>query len=478
MNKKIGIAAFVFVLVKVQAQSSISKPGVDSLNVQIVQLPGHTAIGTPIGKKLSKQIGPEGEKIASDDGKIELIFPAGALLKTTEVSIQQITTTIPNGNIAYQFEPSGIQFQKPVEIIFHYSEEEAAVCPPELKFMALQDHNGKWEYMDYADWDSSTKALKGFIRHFSAMVDGNLAELHPAKVKLKVGEIQQFNLNVVQVADRNSNTPGEISEDNLQPLPQGVKKSGKDVIWKVNDQNGGSTKFGKIASDKGTIISARYTAPKVLTLDPITVKLQVNEYVMETITERWGKKGRMQREVRKKIGETSFSCQVKLYDEYKVTVSMDWKEEEGEWTDKSTFRLEIGDEVSISDIQNETLKVVFKKTKCKYVYVDESTCEGIIHVKEIKDAMVKQTETGLTKVDILFRPTVLCLPTINILPCGINKASPTTPGMRVPGGAFPQILSFEAKDERQSLSLGGNGGTIKRKADSKDIIATIEPIRN
>ena len=45
--------------------------------------------------------------------------------------------------------------------------------------MAIQDHNGKLEYMTYDDWDSTGKLLKGFISHFSAFLDGMLMELSP-----------------------------------------------------------------------------------------------------------------------------------------------------------------------------------------------------------------------------------------------------------------------------------------------------------
>lgn len=471
--KRILIAILLFAVLFTNAQTGIIEK--DSLDVKIVGLPDSTAIATPTGKKLSREISVSGGKIISDDGKLELIFPPGALDKTTEISIQPIDASIPNGNKGYHFEPSGIQFQKPVQIIFRYTDEEAEVCPPELKFMALQHHNGKWEYMGYEDWDSSTKTLQGSIKHFSAMVDGNLAELNTTKIKLKPGETYPLFLTIVQPPM----APAAPGEDELMPLPKYVNKNDKNVIWKVNDNTGGTVKHGTIAADKGTKISALYTAPKVLTVDPITIKLQVTQYMMETITERWGKKGKIQREVRKKTGEASFTCKVKLYDEYKVTVSMGWKEEEWQWTDKSTFVLQISDEVSISNIQNETLKVVFKKTKCKYVYVNEATCEGIINVKEIKEATVKQAESGFAKVDIRFSPTVICHPSIQLLPCGINKASPTIPGPRVPGPAVPQMLSFEAKNEKQTWSLlQGDGGTGVKKAQSKDITVTIEPIRN
>ena len=56
-----------------------------------------------------------------------------------------MTNLVPNGaGKAYQFEPSGIQFKKPVQIIFHYNDDEATTCPADLMCFALQDHTGKW----------------------------------------------------------------------------------------------------------------------------------------------------------------------------------------------------------------------------------------------------------------------------------------------------------------------------------------------
>jgi len=64
--------------------------------------------------------------------------------------------------------------------------------------MALQDHEGKWEYMSYDEWDSAGKSLKGFISHFSAFLDGSLMDLSPNKKTLQVGQSFSLSLNVVE----------------------------------------------------------------------------------------------------------------------------------------------------------------------------------------------------------------------------------------------------------------------------------------
>ena len=68
-----------------------------------------------IGKKTTKIIGPEGGEIKSANGKIALKFPAGAVAKKTEISIEEIEgfSATSNGN-AFQLLPEGIEFIEPV----------------------------------------------------------------------------------------------------------------------------------------------------------------------------------------------------------------------------------------------------------------------------------------------------------------------------------------------------------------------------
>ena len=121
------------------------------------------------------------------------------------------------------FEPSGIRFQKPVQLIYRYSDEEAETCPPELKFMALQDHHGKWDYLSYEEWDSATNKLIGHISHFSAFVNGNEVELNVTSVTLKVGQSHLFALNIVQPPV----SAADAGEDELVALPKTIDRGNR-----------------------------------------------------------------------------------------------------------------------------------------------------------------------------------------------------------------------------------------------------------
>src|SRR5438045_3342161 len=127
-----------------------------------------TGFGKADGRLVRKDIGAAGGTIISEDGRVELIFPAGAVTTNTTISIQPTINLAPNGiGKSYWFEPSGTQFKKPVQIIFHYTDKESEVGSPGLMALGMQDHKGRWTLIDYDDWDSTSKVLKGFIYHFT-----------------------------------------------------------------------------------------------------------------------------------------------------------------------------------------------------------------------------------------------------------------------------------------------------------------------
>lgn len=362
------------------AQTDSSEIEMNSIDIVFVKLPESSAIGAPDGTLVSKEIGPPGGKIISDDQRVELIFPQGALSANTLISIQPIVNSMPNGNgKAYQFEPSGIKFQKPVQVIFHYTNEEARVCPPELKFMALQDHNGKWEYMNYYDWDSASKTLKGFISHFSAFLDGVLMELSPNEQALKVGQSFSLSLNVVEA-------PGG---DDLALLPP---SGGRKVKWSVT----GGSRFGTIQRTAGKY-SATYTAPSYLIKSNPEITLKISETTIREVVQRTKhKKGYWTGTTR--IPETrnlaTFTCKVNLYDDYKISIIVQGKaglECGAELDDRSFFQARLyPGKVEIDNVINSE-PTLTKLPNCqnesrggrsgnyKLVY-DPSGCQGPVHL--------------------------------------------------------------------------------------------------
>jgi len=477
MKKVFFVTVFSCITSMLLAQNNEAEGTTDSLEIKIVTLPDSTRIIAAEGKLVNKEIGPDGGMIVSDDGRLTLIVPPEALTKATEISIQPAECLIPNGNKAYQFGPSGTRFQKPVQIIFQYPDEEAETCPPELKFMALQDHNGKWEYMNYDDWDSTSRSLKGMISHFSAMVDGNLVELDATNLTIKVGKPHVFALNVVQLPPPPPNDP---NEDELPPLPRTINRGAREAMWQVNGKKGGSAKHGSITPTRQQAVRATYRAPAVLTTDSIIVKLTLNDVFTEQVVSRIARRGRMTRTVSRRSPVATFACKVKLYDEYKVTVSQHIDLNDAKMTDTSTFNLKIGieDRASISEISNQLAKLSIRQSRCRAIYVNAATCVGMINVTGLKTSYIRPAPSGdFVWVDLSFMPAPSMFPVINFPPCGSNRASPTTPSV-VTQNAFPMRFSFQAKNEKQYISLGKGNGAVVSRPDPEDITAAIEPVRD
>ncbi len=70
-----------------------------------------TLVGTPVGDKVSKEIGPAGGEITSSDGRITVNVAPDAVTAPLEFSIQPITNQAQTGlGNAYRLEPNGRYF--------------------------------------------------------------------------------------------------------------------------------------------------------------------------------------------------------------------------------------------------------------------------------------------------------------------------------------------------------------------------------
>jgi hypothetical protein len=105
-----------------------------------------TAVGKPIGTKVSRTVDGTGAQISSDDGVLTVIIPAGALATSTEISIQTIENKAPNalGN-AYRLLPSGIQFQKNIQLSWKTDGPAVKGYPVNALLVARQKPSGVWE---------------------------------------------------------------------------------------------------------------------------------------------------------------------------------------------------------------------------------------------------------------------------------------------------------------------------------------------
>ena len=442
----------------------------DTSKIKFIEPSDSTGFGAPDGTLASEQIGPAGGKIVSDDGRIELIFPPGAVIESTSISIQPTTNPAPNGaGKAYQFEPSGIQFKKPVQIIFHYSEDEAETCPPDLMGLAMQDHAGKWSLIDYDDWDSAAKALKGFIHHFSGFSNINKLKMWAYREDLLVGDATPVEIFDVSRIFVNKET-GEASFD------YGVLDRKAPILWFVNGIEDGNSSIGtikkKLAFQYSTTEKngygkiAFYHAPRYLPKqNPAFIRADV--YVFSG-------KQKVYNRVR------SLRCKIDIYDKYKITILYKGPsslECGAELEDASNFTVKFytNKKPEISEVTNPEPKLT-KQPDCSgqsrggrsasyTLTYDPEGCQGPVHVWSNRltgYGMLTSAQT-LTPPDI----TIEFVPNIVRIMNG-KIHYPPTPGVNTNSHYLKRQLHLPAeqpKDEPVKVEDVNVGNKIKFKAN-------------
>ena len=92
------------------------------------------------------RIGPEGGVVVSDDGRMALEIPAGALDEAVEITIETTESTDDTVAPVYVIEPVGLAFQYPTELVFDYDEESLGEHDPEaLELVTLRELG--WDYL-------------------------------------------------------------------------------------------------------------------------------------------------------------------------------------------------------------------------------------------------------------------------------------------------------------------------------------------
>jgi hypothetical protein len=336
-----------------RAQTDTTELKFDSTGSGLFTPPDSSGFGMPDGKLIAKEIGAAGGTIISDDGRIELVFPEGALASNTTISIQPVTNLAPNGTgKAYQFEPTGTQFKVPVTIIIHYTDEEVKECHPDLLGMGMQDHSGKWEFFDYTDWDSSGKKLVCEINHFSYFSNVKLLSLQPRKSSLHVGS--ETALVLLELTSKLKNKNGKKRKNRVAHL-----QLYQTLSWAVNGKPNGDEKVGQVTSDSSARYQGSrqtYRAPALLLLEgnPVTISLTIG------IFESNGEYIANQR---------TLSCNVTIYDQYNIDLEVN-----------GPFDLDCGAElrdVSMFTVKLFANKIEFEKiTNTPVTLTKQADCSG------------------------------------------------------------------------------------------------------
>ena len=124
------------------------------------------SVGMPdaCGLDSSEFIGPEGGVVISEDGRLSLEVPEGALSKPTEVSVEQVECEEEGQADCYSVGPAEIQFSRPVMVVYEAGEL------PEMDDVALlyKGANG-WMRMADAQVDTEDEIVMGTIMFASSI---------------------------------------------------------------------------------------------------------------------------------------------------------------------------------------------------------------------------------------------------------------------------------------------------------------------
>ncbi|MGN7722203.1 hypothetical protein [Chitinophaga sp. 22620] len=194
------------------------------------QLPGGkvTEAGIPDGTpKAQKVIGAAGGDISSNDGKIKITIPAGALSGNQTVSIERISNTNPLGTgKGYRLEPHNVTFSKPVSITFNYSDEDLRGTVPEALGIAYRNEKGVWMSITASTLNKTGKTVTVNATHFSDWSFFRCFELVASAYTLPVTKSAEltvyadlFLINAehdeIPIGERSSNVNSYIKEWSL-----------------------------------------------------------------------------------------------------------------------------------------------------------------------------------------------------------------------------------------------------------------------
>ena len=410
-----------------------------------------SGFGKAVGSAATLKIGKEGGTIRSDDGRVEVIFPEGALKKKTEISIQPVSNTMPGANgPTYHLQPAGLQFEKPAGIVFHYNEDELSGNSPELLGIAMQDEKGQWHGLRDFTIDSINKTIKGSINHFSYWVNYFTASITPESARLKVNKELMLQINSYSMSNDEELPPLSIIRASIPP------------VWTVNGITNGNAAVGTVRTNNQVPWASLFRAPAALPArNPVAVTTEI--------------KG-----LNFKIGSQTFTSlklisNILIYDKaYEVKLES-WNDNTSAGmctmriTDNASFVVQLeGNRPKVVDVQNSLLQQPVKAgCPCSFIWINRPICNGPIHIAPVQSTvLVPANPPGqpYNQVKIMFQPMSTMLPVFQYT---CPKSNGVTPSFAIP--AMPRYVEFYTKNEKQVIMEAGD--------DSNGFKMTVEPMR-
>jgi hypothetical protein len=446
------IAAFILIFISANAFAQ-NKAAEDTAATSVV-----TAAGKPAGKKTEIKMTKDGGSLKSSDEMVELIFPAGAISKKTDISIQPITNLMNNGNgPAYRFEPSGIQFKQAVKLIFHYDEEETKDSMQLLLGIAMQDNKGQWYGLNKTELDTVAKTISGSINHFSDWGNFTAIKLYPSHARLKVKKSHDLVIDLI------------ANEEDDFVVPLGSSDAGflnalrrRNISWRA----AWSVTSGTITRESKT--TATYTAPAIVPVqNPVAVTASLNGLSYTTKV----------RGTSVTFNNLKLVSNILVFDDaYEVTMISEIQDPGTgsslgavTYRDTGSFVVSLnGSQARIIERVNRNITAALNYSGgCCYNYTILKTGNGNIHIAGTavikvtppaapgKSAMVEISFGRVPSIFPLFRVTCQCPG--DKRPVNLTNAQ----GIAMMAGILPAqpiFIKFEAKEGEQTIIERGKSG--------------------
>ena len=221
------------------------------------------APAVPVSIPTSATIGPSGGSIQSDDGRLTLKIPAGALATPTAFSVVTGANGAPGAvGSGYTISPAGAAFASPVRIVMAYGREETNGSAPQYLGIAWQG-TSSWYGPASQSVDTFARTIAADVPSLQIASARSAASRTPlAGFGASVGTYARVIIHgfpfAVQGGTRNfSAEVVNIGPNGSVVQLEGVDPANFNYYWLVTDPQGGS--FDGAQNAYGSTVT--YTAP-------------------------------------------------------------------------------------------------------------------------------------------------------------------------------------------------------------------------
>jgi hypothetical protein len=127
-----------------------------------------STVATGCDLAAADEIGREGGVVVSDDGRMSLEIPAGALDESVEITIAAVPGPDGSQSDLYVMEPMGLVFERPVVVTFDYDGETLGdAAADDLTLVAQREAD--WAYLGDQRVDDEEQTVSAKLVALSAI---------------------------------------------------------------------------------------------------------------------------------------------------------------------------------------------------------------------------------------------------------------------------------------------------------------------